>query len=380
MSDASLIPLPPARGDRAALPWSHRLAASPGFQSWASRMPILRWIARSEGEALFDLVAGFLHAQVLHALLDLEVLQRLEDGPMTCAELGRRTGVPAPRMTILLRAGVALKLLRFRRGGRVALSRRGATLLGVPGLPQMILHHSVLYRDMADPAAFFRGETDPDLARFWPYVFGAGGDVNPEIVRRYSALMADSQGLVAEETLRAVSFRGTRHLLDVGGGSGAFLTAVAATYPDLKATLFDLPDVVPTARERFRANGLAERIGVAPGSFRDDPLPQGADTISLIRVLYDHADETVLALLARCYATLPTGGRLVISEPMTGGDAPTRAGDVYFALYTMAMGTGRARSASEIAALLSKAGFADVRPVATHRPYVTGVVTAIRPN
>ena len=38
----------------------------------------------------------------------------------------------------------------------------------------MIAHHDVLYRDLADPVAFFRGETDTELARFWPYVFAAG--------------------------------------------------------------------------------------------------------------------------------------------------------------------------------------------------------------
>jgi hypothetical protein len=46
----------------------------------------------------------------------------------------------------------------------------------------------------------------------------------------------------------------------------------------------------------------------APGSFRDDPLPPGADTLSLIRVCYDHDDATVAALLAACEAAgVPAG-------------------------------------------------------------------------
>ena len=81
---------------------------------------------------------------------------------------------------------------------------------------------------------------------------------------------------------------------------------------------------------------------------------------------------------ATTLAALPPGGRLVVSEPMTGGARPSRAGDVYFAIYTMAMGTGRARSAAEIGALISKAGFGEVRQVPTYRPYVTSVVTAVR--
>ncbi len=67
---------------------------------------------------------------------------------------------------------------------------------------------------------------------------------------------------------------------------------------------------------------------------------------------------------------------LIISEPMSGGDKPDRAGDVYFAFYTMAMQTGRARSADQIARLCADAGFANIRCPRPARSYVTRVVTA----
>jgi demethylspheroidene O-methyltransferase len=151
----------------------------------------------------------------------------------------------------------------------------------------------------------------------------------------------------------------------------------------MRLTLFDLPVVANVARARFADKGFATgegaRITVQPGSFRDDPLPGGADAISLVRVLYDHADATVAALLAAVFAALPPGGRLIVSEPMTGGARPHAPGDAYFAFYCMAMGTGRARSAGEIAAMLAAAGFVDIACPATHRPFVTGLVTARRP-
>lgn len=324
---------------------------------------------------MFDLVSGFLQSQVLQALVEFEVLEWLSDGPRTAEDLGRAVQVPERRMEVMLRGGVAVGLLRAR-GDMFDLTTRGAALLGVPGLTEMIRHHNVLYRDLADPVAFFRGETDPELAHFWPYVFG--GDVNPRVAERYSDLMADSQALVAEETLRSVSLRGVRRLMDVGGGNGAFLAAVAAAYPDMRACLFDLPQVAPAADARFREAGVSDRLDIVPGNFRKDDLPQGADAISLVRVLYDHADETVDRLLRCCFEALPPGGRLIVSEPMTGGGHPTRAGDVYFALYTMAMGTGRARSPEEISEVLRRTGYAQVAHIPTFRPFVTSVVTAVR--
>ncbi len=375
MADLDLPARPrPAGGPR----WITRLAASRPFQRWAARFPLTRGIVRREGEAMFDLVAGFCHSQILQALVELDIPAMLLDHDADIATLARRASVPPDRMAVLLNGGVAIGLLARRRSGRYGLSRRGAALTAVPGLAGMIRHHAVLYRDLADPVAFFRGETETELAAFWPYVFGAGAATDPGQAAAYSRLMAESQVLVAEDTLAAVSLSGVRHLMDVGGGTGAFLAAVAEAQPDLRLTLFDLPAVAPAARHRFEVMGASDRLTIVPGSFRDDPLPMGADAISLVRVLYDHSDATVRALLAAVRTALPPGGRLIVSEPMTGGSRPERAGDAYFALYCMAMRTGRARSAAQVAKLLQEAGFGRIQTPRMARPFVTSVVTAVR--
>ena len=350
----------------------NRLIATPKFQAWAARFPLTRRMVRRDGEALFDLVAGFCHSQVLMALVDLRVPDMLMDGPMGATALGHRCRIPADRMAVLLRAAVSMDLLKITRGGEFKLSRKGAALVGVPGLREMILHHSVLYADLADPVAFFRGEVETQLAGFWPYVFGAEGQGDPQVAATYSDLMAQSQLMVAQDTLSVVSFKGTKTLMDIGGGTGAFLRAALLATPDLRGTLFDLPEVVAKAPQ----GGLSDRINVAGGSFRHDPLPKGADAISLIRVLYDHADETVAALLSKIYDVLPAGGKLIISEPMTGGDTPHRAGDAYFSLYTMAMRTGKARSADQIMKACQAAGFTTVSALKSQRPFITSVVVA----
>jgi demethylspheroidene O-methyltransferase len=79
-----------------------------------------------------------------------------------------------------------------------------------------------------------------------------------------------------------------------------------------------------------------------------------------VRVLYDHSDDTVRMLLAKAHAALADGGRLIVAEPMSGGARPMRSTDAYFAVYCMAMRTGRVRSAEDIANLLTEAGFSDV--------------------
>ncbi|PJI86069.1 demethylspheroidene O-methyltransferase [Yoonia maricola] len=375
------IPLPkPAlpRGAAKRSGYLTRLVASQGFQAWAARFPLTRRLVRSEGEAMFDLVAGFCHSQILQAVVRLQIPQLLLERELSADALALEVDIPQERLQVLLAAATSLQLIKQRRSGRFALTTRGAALAGVPGLPGMIAHHYVLYRDLADPVAFFRGDVDTELAAFWPYVFGAGGATDPTTTATYSQLMADSQVLVAEDTLAAVKLSDSRHILDIGGGTGAFLAAVGAAHPHLQMTLFDLPAVAPAAATRFKNANLTERTRIVPGSFRDDPLPQGADIVSLVRVLYDHADETVIALLRSVHDALPIGGRVLISEPMTGGDAPQRAGDAYFALYCMAMRTGCARSQVQIAALLAQAGFGHIQTPKSRRSFITAVVEGVR--
>lgn len=375
MSDAAAGRVKPAR--RGRQPLAVRLGLSPRFHAFCAKVPGLKHLARAEGAALFDIVQGFVQSQALLALVELRVLHRLAEGPLALPALAGPAGVPVERMSVLLHAGAGMGLLAERRGVW-RLTVRGAAFLAVPGLEAMVRHHPVLYRDLADPVAFFRGETQPELAGFWPYVFGAGGAADPELAARYSALMADSQGLVAADTLRAVDLTGITRLMDVGGGTGAFLAAVGAAYPKLDMVLFDLPAVVPGAEARFANAGMRGRVRIVPGSFRDDPLPTGADAISLIRVLYDHADSTVEQLLRAVFAALPEGGRVIVSEPMAGGDRPDPATDVYFSVYTLAMQTGRTRSGAEIQRMLGDAGFSNLQFKPGFRSFVTSVVTGVK--
>ena len=92
--------------------------------------------------------------------------------------------------------------------------------------------------------------------------------------------------------------------------------------------------------------------------------------------MYDHDDEVVFALLKKVYNALPNNGRIIISEPMSGGQKPTRPGDSYFGFYTMAMTTGRPRSAEMHEENLYEAGFTNIKKYKGTREFITKIMTA----
>ncbi|WP_439577605.1 methyltransferase [Elioraea sp.] len=355
------------------------LLGSPGFRRLALRLPFARRIARRETRALFDLCAGFVYSQVLAACVRLDLFVLLRVGPLTAAELAARLDLPEENVLRLLDAAASLRLLSRRAEGRYGLGPLGAVVAGEPGIAAMVRHHEALYRDLADPVALLRAGRGEALSAYWPYAGAAAPAVlGADAVAGYSALMAASQPMVAAEVLDAVRFDRFRCLLDVGGGEGAFLGAVAAAHPSLRLMLFDLPAVADRARARFAGAGLM--VGVTGGDFRTDPLPEGADVLSLVRVVHDHDDATALALLRAARRALVPGGTLILAEPMADTAGAEPIGDAYFGLYLLAMGRGRPRTAARLSAMLAEAGFVAPHRVRTRNPLLVRVLLARSPD
>jgi demethylspheroidene O-methyltransferase len=353
------------------------LLSSRRFQRWAAAFPLTRPIARRRAADLFDLCAGFVYSQTLFACVRLGVFEQLEAAPMSADALATRLSIPAGAVTALLNAATSLRLVERRGEGRYGLGPLGAAMLGNAGIAAMVEHHSALYADLADPVALLRGERrEGQLARYWPYARGeASARLTRDDVSSYTDLMAASQPMVAEMVLGAYALARHRCLLDIGGGDGSFLIQAAKSAPRLELKLFDLPEVAEIARDRLASAGLAHRASVTGGHFLSDALPRGADIISLIRVVHDHDDDVVRQLFARICEALPTGGTLLIGEPMSGFTGCDMV-SAYFDIYLHAMGSGRPRRLDEFTGLLKSAGFSRVRHIPTRIPMIASVVVA----
>ncbi len=385
-----------------------RWLTSPAFREAASRFAFTRPVARRRARELFDVVAGFVYSQWLAACVELDLFDRLAASPMTAAQLASESRLPIESAQRLFDAATSLGLTQIRgddaqgrthnaqrdthnaqrdthnaqRHTRYGLGPLGAAMVGNEGVTAMVRHHRALYADAADPLALLRSQgRDARLASYWAYAGGhaddrAPGDLPEANTAPYSALMSATQPLVAGQVLDAYPIARHRRLLDLGGGEGVFAAAALARAPALEATVFDLPAVAASARTRFARLGLADRARAVGGDFHRDPLPQGADVVSLIRVVYDHDDAPALAILRAARSALPKGGTLLLAEPMAGTAGAQPMGAAYFGMYLLAMGSGRSRSAAALRALLEQAGFDRVRERRTALPLQAGLLVA----
>src|SRR6266571_931720 len=163
----------------------------------------------------------------------------------------------------------------------------------------------------------------------------------------------------------AVDFSRFRELLDVGGGSGAFDIELCTRYPNLSATVYDLPFVTGIAAEKIAESGLSGRVTTHPGDFFADPkYPAGHDVILLSMIMHDWNEQEDRGILRKCYEALAPGGAVVISELLVNDEktGPPPAALMSLNMLVETLG-GRNYTPSEYRAWLEDTGFRDVKVI-----------------
>ncbi|MCA1957294.1 MAG: methyltransferase [Nitrospira sp.] len=293
--------------------------------------------------------------KILLTAVTLNVFSALDGTPKTAGEVAGLIGAHEPTLRLLLNALVAMKLLT-KEGDRYGNSSVADKHL-VTGSPHYVGHLLLLHdaewnnwgkleetvrtgRRAVDRHVF---ETDPEL----------GGNVLAVLDR-----IGQQSG---PELARRLGLSGPVRLLDLGGGAGTNAIAFCEVYPDLTATVFDLPTTLRLTEKTVKERGLASRIALLPGDFNRDPLGGPYDVVLMSDVLHYQTDEANEALVEKAFAHLAPQGRLVIKDRFLNeagtGPAWTTAFAVHILVNTQA---GSCYRCSDAVRWMTKAGFADI--------------------
>lgn len=379
----------------------NRVFGSDSFHYWAARLPLFRQVTQRKAAQQMDMITGFVYSQILFVFVETGLLEFVRQTPREQHEILDFLDMPRDAAMRVIRAGAALQVLESPQQELWLLGEMGATLAANPGAMAMIKHHQLLYRDLANPIDIFTHERGKGnaLSAFWHYAAPIASDnaaqsdaqndsQSPEADNHandpdakggaYSELMAATQPMIWDQIIKGYPFGKHNKMLDIGGGSGAFVEAIGSHYPNLQLGIFDLPEVIPHSRKRLADSRLNSRIALHPGSFKTDALPTDYDLITLIRILHDHDDDVAQTILSKAFDALPKGGKLLIVEPMAETANAPRMGDAYFGLYLWAMGTGRPRPSQEYHQRLENVGFSKVHDLFTPLPIIAKAMVATK--
>lgn len=322
----------------------------------------LEWLALRSGQAptpFIDTFHTFVLARAVMAATKLEVFEALAAGPLAAAAVAARCGTHPAATRALLDALVGAHYLRLRADGRYALApvaRRWLLRSSPHSLRDWAIFGLLSWDWIGQLEGFLESGKPLDVhamtsTKQW-------GDY-----QRAMRALADLIG--PELARRAPVPPGARDLLDIGGSHGHFSALLCRRYPDLRATVLDLPAAIEQAAPLLAAEGLGGRLAHRAGNALTEDLGEEAYDLVLIASLVHHFDaDTNRALVRRVAQALRPGGHLIIFEsvrPERPGQGGQLAGlfSLYFAL-TSASGLWSYR---EIAGWQREAGLVPLRPI-----------------
>ena len=317
---------------------------------------------------------SYQEACVLLAAADLELIAAFGDQSLTAEEVAQQLGTDPRATTILLDALSAIGILEKAVSAyRVPADVRQLLTPDTPESVLAMLQHqgNCLRRWCQLPQVVQRGGP----AEVQPSIRGADDDQEAFIkaMNVISGPVADD--LVAE--LQPIEFE---HLLDVGGASGTWTIAWLKATPNARATLVDLPDVIPLARERLDQAGLSDRVELVVADYLEDTFPAGADLAWVSAILHQNSRPENRVLFGKVRDALRPGGTILIRELVMDRSRTAPKSGALFAV-NMLVGTaaGGTYSFEEMEEDLWAAGFADVALVRSD-PWMSSVIRAKKPD
>jgi SAM-dependent methyltransferase len=316
-------------------------------------------------DPILQIASGFMAAKHLFIANEVGLFDQLAAGPATLDDLAQRTGIARRRLRILADAMVVL------------------------GLLERTDDH---YKNSPVAATFLSGTTPADLRpflRFWDRLSYPAWTQFEAVVRTGQGLSTphlseDEQRIYAEgvEAIQAgpaqalpatYDFSRHRRVLDIGGGTGSWLSAIVRRYPGLRATLFELPAVAALARQRLASDPATRHVEVVAGDFFVDPLPQEHDAVLIANVVHLFSPEHNRELLRHTRHAVPPSARLLLVDFWTD---PTHTQPPFAALvageFLVFTGEGDVYSTEDVGGWLGETGW---RPV-EHQP-VAGPISVI---
>ena len=311
-----------------------------------------------DGEQILEMMRAYQVPCLLAAAADLDLFEKLAPAPRTAAEVAAAAGCDLRAVTILLDALAAVRVI-VKQDEQYSISPELAPFLCevFPQSVMAMLRHQAncLRRWSRLPWTVHSGK--PEYPG--PSIRGEDAD-KASFIEAMHVVSRD----VADELVQEIHPGSVRCILDLGGASGSWTLAWLKAEPQSRAIIFDLPHVIPMARECFATSPFADRVELCAGDFYTDDLPKGADLAWVSAIIHQNSPDQNRALYRRIAAALAPQGWIYIRDIVM---EPSRTAPVAGALFSVNMLSategGNSYCWTEIQEDLQSAGFADVQLV-----------------
>jgi hypothetical protein len=329
-------------------------------------------------EQLFQMGLGFMTTAALGCVAELEIAEKLKNGPKSVALLAAESGVKEEPLYRVLRALATAGVFEEQAPRTFALTPAADLLRrdAKGSMRNMMLFlatriHFELAPEMMH--SLKTGETVVEkVHNVSVFEYFEKDKLTGEI---FNDAMTDFSAVVIPAALEAYDFNylNGKTLIDIAGGHGKVLTEILVKYPEIRGKLFDREHVVNGAKPRIESLGLTGRCSVCSGDFFKE-VPE-ADAYIMKHIIHDWDDAKATTILKNIHKASPADARVILLE---GVIAPGNAPSVgkWLDLEMLLMPGGKERTEEEYRALFAGAGFRVTRIVQTKSPL--SVIEAVK--
>jgi hypothetical protein len=317
---------------------------------------------------LHQMTNGYWATQIIYVAAKLGIADLLDNGPQGIRALAESTETHAPSLYRLMRALAGFGVVMQNEDGDYETTALGRYLVrGSPGAlrARAILNGEEWYAAWGGLLQSVRtGETAFDHIVGKPFFDHLAA--NPKGAAVFNEAMASSTEGAAKAVADSYDFSGFKTIVDVGGGTGAFLAGVLQANPQARGVLFDQPNVVASAGGLLKSAGVADRCDVVGGDFFE-AVPGGGDVYMLSWIIHDWDDDRSTAILKNCRRAMAHDARLlVIEQVVPPGNEPSPS--KLYDLHMLVLSGGRERREDEYGDLLTASDLRLARIIPTGVP------------
>jgi hypothetical protein len=302
-------------------------------------------------------------ARAILAAAKLGVADYINAEGATATELAAKLGADADALHRLLRVLASIDILREAVAQRFTLTPLGETLR--TDTPSSVRDYAVYVHDFIYEGFGNLDETvrtgKPAFDTIYGMPFFQYLENHPDRAAVFHAGIGNRGRIEAKAIVDAYDFSTSRQVIDVGGGNGAFLSAILTAHNNVWGVLIDRAAAIDAAKSG--RGGPLPRCEFVDGNVFEQ-VRSGGDTYTLKRLLFDFSDEDAIRILDNCRKAMRDDARLLIIEVLRG---PSNQRDLAHAMdlvFLVLLG-GRTRTKEQYATLLERARFRLVRTIPT---------------
>lgn len=302
-----------------------------------------------------EVLTGAWRAQAVYIVAKLGIADMLIDGPRTVTELASEAQADEDSLHRVLRALASIGIFRITDDHAVELTPRAEPLSS--DHPHSVRQFTIamneeIYEAFGGLLDNVRSGTPAFLERFRTPIFEYY-DAHPETAAIFHQAMNDWSEWDTPGLVEGYDYSPFHTVVDLGGGNGAFLSALLARHPSLNGVLLERPAAIEAARAGL--GGPLPRCELVVGDFQRD-VPEGADLYAIKHVIDGWPDDGAVRILRNIRDAIANDGRVLVMDCVVdSGNDPSFVKWLDLLVMTTTTG-GRMRHEHDYPPIFEKAG------------------------